>query len=101
MSDQLSKLLKSWEVKVTPDPEFARQVWHRIESRRQRNWFAVFYASLSQPVWAAAVVIAMLAIGWGTGNWSQSRASRLAHAEDAQAYVEAVNPVIHAATHRT
>lgn len=101
MSDQLSKLLKSWEVKVTPDPEFARQVWHRIESRRQRNWFAIFYQSLSQPFWAAAAVIAMLVIGWGTGNWSQNRASRLAHVGGAQAYVEAVNPVIHAATHRT
>lgn len=101
MSDQLSKLLKSWEVKVTPDPEFARQVWQRIESRRQRNWFAAFYQCLSQPVWAAAAVLAMLAIGWSAGNWSQSRASQFAHAEGAQAYVEAVNPVIHAATHRT
>ncbi len=101
MSDQLSKLLKSWEVKVTPNPEFAREVWQRIESRRDRSWFAAFYQSLSQPVWATTTVIVMLAIGWNTGSWSQSRAERLAHAESAKAYIQAVNPVIHAATHRT
>jgi hypothetical protein len=101
MTDQVSKLLKLWEVKVTPDPEFAREVWHRIACRRQRSWFAKLYQNISQPVWAVAAVLAMLATGWIAGNWSQSRANRQAHAEGAQAYFEAVNPVTPATTYRT
>jgi len=42
----------------------------------------------------------MISVGWGAGTLSQLRAENLAHARGEEAYRQAVNPVLHATTHR-
>lgn len=42
----------------------------------------------------------MIFVGWGAGTASQIRAESLARVRGEEAYVQAVNPVLHATTHR-
>ncbi len=101
MSDQLTDLLKCWEVNASPNPDFGREVWRRIATQRRTPWWSHLLVGFSHPAGAAAATGLMVITGWLGGAWSQSRADQLAHAEGAQAYIQAVNPLIHATTHRS
>lgn len=100
MSDQLTELLKCWVVNASPDPNFRCEVWRRIATRRGTHWWSYLLTGLSQPAGALAAMALMISVGWGAGTLSQLRAENLAHARGGEAYRQAVNPVLHATTHR-
>jgi len=100
MSDQLTELLKCWVVNASPDPNFGREVWRRIATERRTPWWSYLLAELTHPAGALAAVALMMSVGWGAGTLSQIRAENIARARGEESYVQAVNPVLHATTHR-
>lgn len=103
MPDSLRSLLHEWEVKPAHDPNFRAVVWRKIAARKQRLSYRLWNRTetfVGQPVWAAAVVGALLFVGAVSGNAWQKYAVRHERLVGLSAYVLAVNPVAHAATHR-
>lgn len=103
MPDSLQRLLHEWEVKPEPDPAFRAAVWRRITARRQRFVYRVWNraeAIASRPIGAAAVFSVLLFAGATLGNAWQSHGARQEQVAGLRAYVLAVNPVAHAASHR-
>lgn len=101
MPDPLRTLLHEWEVKPAVDPDFRAQVWRRIVQRKRRLSFRLWNraeAIIGQPVWAAAVVAVTLSVGAVTGNAWREHQVRGERAAGLNAYVLAVDPVVHVAT---
>lgn len=103
MQDSLHTLLQSWKVNPAPDPDFRAAVWRRIAARKQRLSFRIWSRTediVGQPLWAAVVVAGLLLAGAASGNAWQKYEARHERVAGLGAYVLAVNPVAHAASHR-
>lgn len=100
MSDPLAELLKCWVVNPSPDPNFAREVWRRIATQRRTPWWSLLVEQMARPVGAVAAVAFAASIAWAAGTLSGLQTQTLAHLQGAEAYAQAVNPVLHATTHR-
>jgi hypothetical protein len=91
MKDDLSNLLKEWDI-VLPEPAaFKRNVWRRIESdgdgvssAPERGWkeLVIF---LARPQIAAAVLTAALLLGAWIGHSTADQDGR-------EAYLRSINP---------
>lgn len=102
MQDSLHTLLQQWEAKPTSDPNFRAAVWRRIAARKQRLSYRTWSRTeqfVGQPFGAAIVVAAVLFAGALSGNLWQKREMRLERVAGLNAYIIAVNPVAHAASH--
>lgn len=104
MQDSLHTLLQQWKVNPAPDPDpdFRAAVWRRIAARKQRLSFRIWSRTediVGQPLWAAVVVAVLLFAGATSGNVWQKYEARHERVAGLGAYVLAVNPVAHAASH--
>lgn len=103
MQASLRSLLHEWEVTPAPDPNFRAAVWRRIAARKQRLSYRIWSATeelMGQPVWAVAVVAVLLIAGAVSGTAWQRYEARHERVGGLRAYVLAVNPLAHAASHR-
>jgi hypothetical protein len=102
--EQLSEMLKSWEVEDPLPGRFKEEVWRRI-GREDRAQISIGQAisqwirHLTQrPAWAVAYVVMVFAVGSVAGFANAERYRTNAEETWRAAYVESVSPVAQAAT---
>ena len=100
MHDSLHTLLQEWKVEPSPNADFRAEVWGRILERKRRFSYRFWSGTqkiVGRPAWATAAVVIRLIAGAATGQAWQEREERRERTAGLNAYVLAVNPVMHAA----
>lgn len=95
--DDLSRLLRTWEIDPVNDPQLARKVWQRLGAERPspwRTWIEALARLLAQPVAASAAVFLFAAVGAGVAELSQSSAREQRLAQLAAEYARSIDPVL-------
>lgn len=101
MQDSLHTLLHEWKVEPPSDPNFQGKVWGRIAERKRRLSYRVrsyIEEVVTQPVWAAVIVAAMMLVGSAIGGTWREHEIQRERAAGLSAYVLTVNPVAHVAS---
>jgi len=96
--DDLSRVLRTWQVEPADDPQFAHKVWQRIAADARpspwRTWIDALARLLAQPVAASAAVMLFAAVGAGLAALQQSSARELRLAELAAEYARSIDPIL-------
>lgn len=97
--DELSNLLREWQVKEVLPPEFQASVWRRIDSSVTKEGDSLlktliswFNQAVSRPQRAAAYIVFFAVIGM-TFGWAQGQ-REMARVQEglAKRYVQTLNP---------
>lgn len=95
--DDLSRVLRTWQVDPADDPQLAHKVWQRLAADRPpawRAWLDTLARLLAQPIAASAAVMLFAAIGAGVAELSQSSAREARLAQLAAEYAYSIDPVL-------
>ncbi len=95
--DDLSRVLRTWQVDAQDDPQLAHKVWQRIGSERPsaiRAWFDSLARLLAQPVAASAAVLLFAAAGAGVAEVTQASAREARVTQLAAEYARSIDPIL-------
>lgn len=95
--DDLSRVLRTWEVDPQDDPQLAHKVWRRLAADRPpawRVWMDSLARLLAQPVAASAAVLLFAAAGAGLAEMTQASARETRVAQLAAEYARSIDPIL-------
>lgn len=95
--DDLSRVLRTWEVDPPDDPRLAQKVWQRLSADRPsrwRTWIETLGRLLAQPAAASAAVLLFAAVGAGVAEMTQSSAREVRLAQLAAEYARSIDPIL-------
>lgn len=95
--DDLSRLLRAWEIDPADDPHLARKVWQRLAAERPspwRSWVDALARLLAHPIAASAAVLLFAAAGAGVAELTQTSAREARLARLAAEYAHSIDPVL-------
>ena len=103
--DQLTELLKAWEVEVEVPPGFQREVWARIAARegeREQSFLRRFLISFSmgvaRPAFAALVLLVASSAGMAIAHVNAREANAKHWLAMETPYVASLDPYTHIST---
>ncbi|MBE2214337.1 MAG: hypothetical protein IAE82_10740 [Opitutaceae bacterium] len=95
--DDLSRLLRTWEVDPADDLQLARKVWQRLAAERPspwRAWLDGLARLLAQPIAASAAVLLFAAVGAGVAELTQASAREARLERLAAEYAHSIDPIL-------
>lgn len=96
-TDDLSRVLRTWQVNPADDPQLAHKVWQRLAAQRPspwRTWLDALARLLAQPAAASAAILLFAAAGAGVAEVTQSRARETRLTQLAAEYARSIDPIL-------